>query len=237
MNVPAELKAEILQAAQAADPVEMCGLIYVEKGRQVFAQCKNMALTPDEHFVLDSSDYAHIEDKGEVIAIVHSHPTTPPFPSPADRIACNRCNVPFVIVNPKTGQWGGCTPSEYELPYVGRQFCFGVVDCYTLVRDWYAREFSIELADFERRDRFWERGENLYVNNYKSQGFRQVYLNELQYGDLLLMQLASDLPNHAAIYLDNQQILHHVQGRLSSRDVYGGYWWKSTAMVIRHESR
>jgi hypothetical protein len=28
-----------------------------------------------------------------------------------------------------------------------------------------------------------------------------------------------------------------VQGRLSSRDVYGGYYVKSTAMVLRHESR
>jgi len=27
-----------------------------------------------------------------------------------------------------------------------------------------------------------------------------------------------------------------VQGRLSSRDVLGGYYVKSTAMVLRHES-
>jgi cell wall-associated NlpC family hydrolase len=51
------------------------------------------------------------------------------------------------------------------------------------------------------------------------------------------MQLESNLPNHAAIYIGDQQILHHVQGRLSSRDVLGGYYIKSTAMVLRHESR
>jgi cell wall-associated NlpC family hydrolase len=52
-----------------------------------------------------------------------------------------------------------------------------------------------------------------------------------------LMQLSSSLPNHAAIYLGDQMILHHSQGRLSSRDVYGGYYWKNTALVLRHESR
>jgi cell wall-associated NlpC family hydrolase len=59
----------------------------------------------------------------------------------------------------------------------------------------------------------------------------------LQYGDALLMQLGSNLPNHAAIYIDDQQILHHIQGRLSSRDVLGSYYTKNTAMVLRHESR
>ena len=51
------------------------------------------------------------------------------------------------------------------------------------------------------------------------------------------MNLVSPLPNHAAIYLGDQQVLHHVQGRLSSRDVYGGYYGKSTACALRHESR
>jgi Cell wall-associated hydrolases (invasion-associated proteins) len=93
------------------------------------------------------------------------------------------------------------------------------------------------LDDFPRRDRFWERGENLYVDGFKSQGFRQVSLDDLRRGDGILMQLGADLPNHGAIYLGNQQILHHVQGRLSSRDVYGGYYVKNTAMALRHESR
>ena len=38
-------------------------------------------------------------------------------------------------------------------------------------------------------------------------------------------------------YMGDQQVLHHVQGRLSSRDLYGGYYGKSTACALRHESR
>lgn len=237
MNLTAELRNEIMAHAKDADPKEMCGLIHIVKGRQQYHRCGNIALTPDEHFVIDPEDYAIAEDAGEIIAVVHSHPTSKPEPSPADQISCNNTGIPWFIVNPKTEQWGYCEPRDYELPYVGREFVFGVVDCYSLLRDWYRRELGLMLDDFQRRDRFWERNENLYVDGFQSQGFRQIPLDELQYGDGILMQLGADLPNHGAIYLGDQQILHHVQGRLSSRDVYGGYYVKNTALALRHESR
>ena len=237
MKLSATLQTEIMAYAQACDPQEMCGLIHVVKGRRRFYACANIATTPDEHFILDPVDYAAAEDLGEIVAVVHSHPTTPPQPSVADQLSCNSTGLPWIIVNPKTQQWGQCQPTVLELPYVGREFVFGVVDCYSLVRDWYKREWQLELDDFPRRDGFWDRNENLYLDSYKSQGFRQVAFEELQLGDAILMQLGASLPNHAAIYLGDQQILHHVQGRLSSRDVYGGYYVKNTAMVLRHESR
>lgn len=237
MKLSTALKAEILQHAKADDPKEICGLIHVVKGRRRYYPCTNIAATPDEHFIIDPEDYAIAEDMGEIVAVVHSHPISQPVPSSADQIGCNNTGVPWIIVNPKTEQWGYTEPKDFELPYVGREFVFGVVDCYSLVRDWYKREFGLDLADFSRRDRFWERGENLYLDSYKSQGFQRIPFEELQYGDAILMQLGAELPNHAAIYLGDQQILHHVQGRLSSRDVYGGYYVKSTAMVLRHESR
>ena len=237
MKLSESLQAEILAYAKACDPKEMCGLIHVVKGRKRFYACNNIAATPDEHFVMNPADYAAAEDLGEIVAVVHSHPTTRPVPSAADQISCNNTGIPWVIVNPKTEEWGGCEPTVFDLPYVGREFAFGVVDCYSLCRDWYKREMGLELDDFPRRDRFWERGENLYLNSYSSQGFRRIPFEDLAYGDAILMQLGSELPNHAALYLGDQQILHHVQGRLSSRDVYGGYYVKNTAMVLRHESR
>ena len=120
---------------------------------------------------------------------------------------------------------------------MGREFVFGVVDCYTLVRDWYAREYGVQLRDYDRRDKFWDRGENLYMDNFAAEGFAKIPLEEVRRGDLILMNLVSPLPNHAAIYMGDQQVLHHVQSRLSSRDVYGSYYRKSTACALRHESR
>ena len=93
------------------------------------------------------------------------------------------------------------------------------------------------MNDYERRDQWWENGENLYLDNFIKEGMREVSFDELTYADIILMNLQSPVPNHAAIYLGNQQIIHHVQGRLSSRDVYGGYYQKVTAKILRHESR
>ena len=235
MELLDELRAEILQHAKTEDPRECCGLVAVVKGRQRYFPCRNIAQTPDEHFVLDG--WHEVEDKGEVVAVVHSHPKTNPAPSTADRVACEKSELPWFIVNPKTEGWGYCEPEGFELPYVGREFVHGIVDCYTLVRDWYAREYGIQLRDYDRRDRWWDHGENLYVENFQKEGFRKIPVEEVRQGDLILMNLVSPVPNHAAIYIGDQRVLHHVQGRLSSRDVYGGYYGKSTACALRHESR
>lgn len=78
----------------------------------------------------------------------------------------------------------------------------------------------------------------MYVDNLPNEGFKPIPVEDVQPGDLILMQLGSPLPNHAAIYLGDQIILHHVQNRLSSRDVYGkGYYAKNTVSGYRHENR
>lgn len=237
MSLTKQLKQQILDHAKKESPRESCGLIVIVKGRRKYFKCKNIADSPTEHFIISPDDYARAEDLGSVAAVVHSHPFTDPRPSPADQAACNASGLPWIIVNPCLETWDGTMPGRYELPYVGREFVFGMVDCYSLIMDWYKKELKIKLDNFFRRDLFWERGENLYVDNYKSQGFRIVEKDDIRYADLIIMQLQSNIPNHGAIYIGDQQILHHVQGRLSSRDVYGGYYAKVTAMVLRHESR
>jgi proteasome lid subunit RPN8/RPN11 len=238
MTLPLTIRKQALAHAVEHYPNESCGLIIVVKGRRRYWPCQNQAETPDEHFIIDPLDYAAAEDQGEVIAVVHSHPKSNPAPSQADRVACEKSGLPWHIVNPLTEQWGYCEPEGFELPYVGREFSFGVVDCWTLVRDFYQREYGIALHDYDRRYGFWLRGDNMYVDNLPNEGFRPIPVEQVQPGDLILMQLASPLPNHAAIYLGDQLILHHIQCRLSSRDVYGrGYYANNTVSGYRHEDR
>ena len=51
MKLTAKMQAEILQQAKDDFPRESCGLIAVVKGRRRYFPCRNIAETPDEHFV------------------------------------------------------------------------------------------------------------------------------------------------------------------------------------------
>ncbi|WP_255344084.1 NlpC/P60 family protein, partial [Acinetobacter baumannii] len=42
------------------------------------------------------------------------------------------------------------SPTGYEAPYEGRPYVYGSFDCWTLCRDFYLREFGIELRDYPR---------------------------------------------------------------------------------------
>ena len=112
-----------------------------------------------------------------------------------------------------------------------------MLDCYTLVQDWYRRELSVELPDFEREDGWWERGGDLYRGGLAAAGFEVVATTQPQRGDGLLMRVASrDVDNHAAVYLGDGYMLHHLYGQLSRRERWDWPWQRRTTAVVRHRS-
>ena len=232
------LAQEVLKHAASETPRECCGLAVVFKGRLQYRPCKNISQNAGQ-FEIDPLDYAEAEDQGEVVGICHSHIYTSPDPSEADLVMCEHTGLPWLIVNWPTGSSKVTLPTGYVAPIIGRPYVHGVLDCYQIVVDYYKRELDIELPYFKRADSWWHKGENLYLDNFGKAGFKKVGgedLEDIRKHDVLLIQMASPVPNHAAVYIDNNMILQHVHGRLSSRDVYGGYWRKSTTHVLRHES-
>jgi proteasome lid subunit RPN8/RPN11 len=228
----ANLAALRAHAAREA-PRECCGVLVVVKGRERYRPCRNLAGDTAE-FAIDPADWAAAEDAGEIVAVCHSHVNYPAEASMADRAGVESTGLPWVIVNHPTGAVQTYAPHGYRAPLVGRPFCHGVLDCYSLVRDYYARELSIALPDFAREERWWQKGGNLYIEHFADAGF--VAVADVRVHDVLLMQVQSSVVNHAAVMAGDNVILHHLMGRLSSRDVYGGWFHSITRKVVRHRS-
>lgn len=237
MNIES-LAPQVLEHAAREAPRECCGLAVVVKGRLRYWPCRNIS-TANAQFEIDPEDYARAEEAGAIVGVCHSHVFLPPTPSQADRVSCEATGLPWLIVSHPTGQHLVLKPEGYVAPLEGRQYTHGVLDCYQLIVDYYKQTLGIEMPHFHREDGWWLQGGNLYLENYEKADFVQVgdgtHL-DLREHDVLLLQVGSPVPNHAAVVLADGCILHHVYGRLSSRDIYGGYWRNATTHVLRHRS-
>lgn len=230
--------------AAAAYPAEACGLIVAAhaSGEPLYWPCRNAApaAAGADRFVLHPEDFAQAEDTGTVLAVLHTHPNASANPSMADRVGCERSGLPWLIVGWPGGHVVSLAPEGFSAPLVGREFAHGVLDCYTLIQDYYVRELGITLPDFDREDGWWERQrpggpQELYVAGHESAGFVAVAGPPCLH-DVIAMQVMADVVNHAGVYVGDGVLLHHLWGRLSCRDVYGGYWARHTRYIWRHRS-
>lgn len=219
--------------AEMAAPREACAVLVSVGDGTVLVECKNIAAEEDR-FVIDPNSWAEADDLGEIVAVIHSHVQEPPEPSQADLVACEASGLPWWIYSLQTHSWGYLEPSGYTAPLIGREWRHGVLDCYSLVRDYYRQTKNLFLRDYPREDDWWKKGQNLYVENFAAAGFREVSLAEIQPGDALLMTIASRVPNHAAIYLGDGEILHHRHNQLSRRELLTGDLIKRVTHVLRY---
>ena len=136
-----------------------------------------------------------------------------------DLVSCENSGLPWYIVNPSLEQWHYFEPSGYKAPLEGSTWVWGVADCWTLVRDYYLEQGQ-EIRDWDRPVNPEDfRLNPMFDGCWREAGFRELAPDEeLQKGDALLMSIRGRGLNHVAVYLGGNDILHHLQGRLSSRD-------------------
>ena len=230
-------KYKALLHAQREDPKESCGLLLNIKGKERYYPCRNLSMTEHQCFIIDPEDYVKADNTGEIVGVVHSHPITPPNPSQADMISCEDSNLPWYIVNPKTEQWAYLEPCGYKPPLLGRQWVWGITDCWSLVRAWYKEEKNIELKDWDRPTTLEEFMDNpLFESCAWRTGFRELRPDErLQNGDVLLMSILHPTLNHVAIFFQGD-VIHHLTDRLSCREPYSEWLLKCTGKRYRYAS-
>jgi len=219
-------------------PKEACGIVSVVKGKYRYNLCTNISDTPQDDFCISPSEYAAIEDAGEIITIVHSHPKRDSSPSLTDKASHSKNGTDWLIVGLSRGESVDFTWLRGErvvLPLYGRPYTWHVNDCGSFIRDFYNQEFGIELRDFHRPARFWEKGLEVYLNCYESAGFRSIEFQDLKYGDVILFAIGSSITTHGAVYIGDNKIAHHCNGRLSCKDVLGKYYLDRATRYLRHK--
>ena len=228
-------KDAALKHAKEQDPKESVGVLIVIKGKEQYYPCNNLSTYSQQCIILDPEDYVKADALGEITAIVHSHPVTPPSPSQADKVSCEQSGLKWDIVNPKTETWGYCEPTGYKPPLIGRQWVWGVTDCWSLVRDYYKEQHNIQLLDYQRPTTPQDFLDNPLFEQYAERtGFVELNKDEkLQKGDVLLMSILHPTLNHVAIFLGDE-ILHHLADRLSTREPYNEWLLKCTGKRYRY---
>ncbi len=228
-------KEKALEHAKQQDPKEACGLLLNIRGKERYYPCRNLSMTDHQCFILDPEDYVKADNAGDIVGIFHSHPINLPNPSDADRVSCEASGLPWYIVNPNTEQWAYLEPCGYKAPLLGRQWVWGLTDCWALVRDWYKEVKNIELKDWDRPitpEKFYENP--LFEECAETTGFKKLKYDEaLQNGDVLAMSILGKGLNHVAIFIDGD-VLHHLTDRLSCIEPYSEWLQKCTGARYRY---
>jgi cell wall-associated NlpC family hydrolase len=122
--------------------------------------------------------------------------------------------------------------------FEGRVFDWETANCYTLVRDFYKRNYDIALADYACPRNWWLHGLDLYRILAPQEGFHLVDASptDWQAGDVVLMAIDSPLGvgNHIGVLLPDGRLLHHLVGCLSRATQYGGLFRNNHLAIYRH---
>lgn len=235
MKIDDRLRKEILAHASECKPHECCGFVVSSHidGQVFYLPSENIADDTINYFEMDPDDFVKAELMGEIVALVHSHPDSVmekglPYLSTADRECQIRTQLDFwLVVDNEIKQFRNIAP------LIGRQFENNKQDCRNIILDSYMLA-GIELPDQSTYEFEWFEHSNLYEEGLIRCGFERLSQDESpQLGDVVLSCVGSNVANHAGIYLGDQLMLHHSQGRLSARVPYDGFWLQFTHSVWR----
>jgi len=223
---------EIKEHFKKEYPREGCGVIGIVKGKKKWFPCENIA-KEEEDFILSSSEYLEIKSKCDIFAIAHSHPDTTNDASEYDINCCNALGIPYYIFSYPDMKLNILQPKTKAYPLIGREYEFGVTDCFEAMRD-YLLEQNIEIPPripFE--DNWWENSLD-YFTEENIKNWNHVKVETPQKNDVLIFQVRENVADHCGVYLGNDIFFHHAENRLSCREHLYPFWAQHIVGIYRH---
>ena len=195
---PVEVIDAIKAHAIACYPQESVGVVMADG----YVPCVNVHREPEKAFEVDPEETKSLLQRGAILALVHSHPEGPNFPSLSDQrhqIASGMTwgIVPIIgtdvmpDIDPVAEADEDAPPPESIVvpvpsdilwwgdalpipPMKCRKFIWGIFHCWALVRDWYRVERGVTFPNFAVGDDFIENGESVFIDNVERAGLRDM---------------------------------------------------------------
>ena len=187
--------------------------------------------TPQEAFIIPAHHFTTATNQaklknGRLVGFYHSHPDGAPA-SAADKQEAATRDLLSILVRKKKVE---IIQPEFS-SYTGRVFVYGVTDCFSLVADWYKRERQIDLPDLT----YWPGQEAALIQRVPgTAGFVQVPKQDVQEGDLAVMNYVDKRGDHLGVFTQGGNfILHHLPRRLSTEQPVA-QWQSRILRVLRY---
>lgn len=238
-----ENKNIIKEHALKESPKECCGLIYISEQKfslEIF-KAENKDKDPENYFQISEKDYLAASEKGKIWGFYHSHIEEDRF-SDYDKMTSEKLKLNAIMYCLRNDAFYEYQPIGLELPFVGRDYAIGALDCFTLIKDYYNQTYNIFIPEIENDYRFIEhkpdhkdnnRVHNILPDFFRDNGFVEV--ENVRDGDIILMNTPDILsPVHCAIYKEPGQILHHPFKKKSCISLYKDIYKKYSTHFFRH---
>jgi len=230
------IKAEALEHTDT----EVCGFI-MDNGSVM--SCQNIHTEPHDQFQIDTAHFIQYEQ--HISSIYHSHIIDNDNFSPTDVALYYSHELPLVLYSTTRNIFRVADPSG-EQPLEDRPFCYGINDCYSLVRDYYWQKLGIKLGNYPRGETAqgivpdWNKREWDWIDKqFEQEGFISITdAGDLQTHDVIAMSLGAHTLgiDHLAIYTGDDRIIHQLMNRPSRVDIWGDPWRNYSIKYLRHSS-
>jgi proteasome lid subunit RPN8/RPN11 len=231
-QLPEDLLGKIVDYFSQEHTNEPCGALIITRGKLKFKAIKNTSETPDT-FILDPIQYTAISRN--IFMLVHGHDDNC-VPSKHDMVQSDKLNIPYMIFNLSNMEYFIYYPLNY-LKLLGKEYQFGVNDCFESCRSWYLMHGIIMPERLSHWEDDWiDKGFSYIEDEIGLWPFVPVPY-EPKYGDLIIFSdYKTGLGNHLGIYVEDDKFFHHAYKRLSCVDELFPLWWKSVKGMYRYEN-